>query len=191
MMRLRASFVVLLVAACGGGSSPGSLDTLPGDFAHAYCTKAFACCTMADIAIRFQGLSITDEASCEHTYSALLTLATAQTKSDISKGTVTYDSAAASACLDALAAESCPEFARSEGNLGEGSCPNPFQGKVADGMPCDNDAVCTSGYCEGDVQAPQPMNGTCKQLPTMGQPCPDFTCAAHLRCDLSTSTPSC
>ncbi len=185
------SLAFVVVAGCGGGSG-GSLgiDGLPAAYASHYCKKAFACCSSADIAVHFAGLNITDEASCESQYTGLFMIAISQDKQAIADGTLVYDGDAAAACLDLLDTQSCTDFARSGGDLSGASCPDPFTGKVAEGQSCVNDSVCTSGYCEGDTQAPVKA-GICKAPPTSGRPCPDFTCAANLRCDFTTGTETC
>src|SRR5690349_13110994 len=113
-----AMMVVVLLAGCGGGGgSSVALSDLPAKDAHAYCAKAASCCTMAEFTAKFQGFNppITDEASCESAFTALLQGLAASEQASISAGKITYNGSNAGCFIDALNSMSCTEFA-TEGN---------------------------------------------------------------------------
>lgn len=182
--------VVALVAAvgCGGGGGSVSMGDVPAKFSHAYCTKAFECCTSAEIAVQFGFFNppITTEAECETTYTSLISGFFASEQAGITAGKIVYHGDAAGSCIDNVSSESCAEFAANT----NGDCKAAFTGTVATGTTCANDDECTTGYCMGATTQP-PVNGTCADKPTNGQACPDFTCADGSFCDFSMQPPMC
>jgi hypothetical protein len=190
MLNLRSTLLALSLVACGGDDDSGNggsiaLSNLGTTIGTEYCAKTFDCCTAAEIADMFDGAPFTDEAGCVQFYTGFFMQLSSMYQASIDSGKLTYDGAAASQCVSAMRAMTCTDFARADDPLAT-ECPDPFQGNVANGTQCAYDEECVSGYCEGDVQFGMPKPGTCKDLPTSGQQCVDFTCADGLQCQNGT-----
>jgi len=185
---MRVALLVLLVA-CGGTSSGGGDDTQGlsvNDYSEqevdAYCAKAFQCCSASDRAALFADTNgqVSDQASCSSYYRTLYErFASNELHTAIGAGRIVYDSNAGTACLAATAALTCAVFART---AGKDDCSTPIIGQVPDTEACNFDEECASGYCEGDIELPIPMQGVCKELPGQGAPCPEDACAAGVQC---------
>lgn len=194
MINLRATVLVMALVGCGGDDDGGggggvAITDFGQRFADAYCTKAFSCCTTAEIPEYFDFFTFTTEAECKQTYGALFAGLTQMYQTSIDAGKIVYNASSAGACLDAVSALSCPQFATDEDTLND-RCPNPFEGQVANDMPCASDEECQSTYCEGDRQGNTPTNGVCKAIPAQGQMCTDFVCAQGSYCDSGTCAPA-
>jgi hypothetical protein len=185
---MRVVLLGVLLVACSGSSGGGdatgflTVDDYSEQEVDAYCAKAFQCCNASDREALFADTSgqVTDQASCSSYYRAAYERFAANLiHTAIGAGRIDYDSSAGSACLAATAALTCAVFART---AGKHDCPNPIVGQVADTEACNFDEECASGYCEGDIELPIPMQGVCKELPGQGGSCPEDACAAGVQC---------
>jgi hypothetical protein len=95
----------------------------------------------------------------------------------IARGTVTYDAAAARACLDALRANPCGFNANGPAAI---ACQRVFVGSQPAGGPCSLNEECgVEQFCSITTACP----GTCQARRTSGQDCSeDRHCAAGLAC---------
>jgi hypothetical protein len=173
---------VLLLAACGrlNGGDPVTLDQLPDRVAAATCSKAFACCSQAELAQMFGGLpgNPTTEPECEASLSQLFATTTLPAfQASIDGGRAVYDPDNASTCLDVVASESCAEFSASLG--GVMSCVLVLPA-VAPGGSCAATYECMTQDCQGASGSGNP-DGSCVPLPGPGDPCTDI-CQAGLFC---------
>ena len=183
--------LAVILGACGGGGGGGGSVAI-GDFgtqlSDTLCKKAFTCCTQLQLSTLFQSTTtLTTTAQCDTYVDANITgFAIPRYMASIAAGRVTYDGAAASACLDAISSATCPQFGIDEsGGAIPAVCAGFLVPAVAAAGACTQNYECTTGYCHGAVTAPTQMDGQCEADPTMGQAC-DSTCAAGLYCDQST-----
>ena len=184
----------LVLAACGndGGGGSVSIDNLGMELATASCRKQFDCCTAAELTAQYMGITyegqpITTEDQCVAFSNAVFSsLAVASYRTSIDMGRITYDGAAASACIDAIDALSCPAYAG--GKVDDLAGCHPFLiPKVADGGGCTQDYECTSKNCEGETTpfGGQATDGACKPIPAIGAACED-NCATGAYCSSGT-----
>jgi hypothetical protein len=183
------AIVSVTLSACGsdgggggGGGDPIALEDLGAALGAAHCAKAFECCTAAELPQFYANVPFSDVAGCEDYYNKFYNFLIPMFQASVDGAKMTYDGDAARDCVDAIAELSCTVFAANH-DIFEGRCASPFTGLVATGMPCAGDNECTTGYCEGEEElATPPTPGVCKTLPTVGQTCDDFDCAAGLEC---------
>lgn len=180
-----------VLIGCGGDDDGGggvALANFGTVFGSEFCGKAFECCTMAEVSEFFDGAPFTTETECTNFYGGFFMSLATMYQASIDAGRLEYNANASQQCVTALRAQACADFARDDDPLKD-NCPNPFVGKVANGMSCNMDEECVTGYCEGDSQFGNPMPGTCKHLPGSGAQCIDFTCADGFTCDSGTCEP--
>ena len=182
--------LLLLVAACGGGSNGNvPLDQLGQKLAATTCTKIFQCCNAAEIMQQFKDVNppITTEAQCEQYYGGLLSaLVVPDYQASVAAGRITYDGDAAGACLDAIGSLSCSQYTATSNSALPTSvtaCMQLTTPRVASGGACTQGYECTTNNCVGATVMPGGMNqdGMCEDLPAAGQPC-DFNCQTGLYC---------
>jgi hypothetical protein len=186
---------VVVVSACGGGGSSGSLDVddLSSRVATVMCGQLNDCCTPDEF--REETLGSADEAQCIQRYGGLFEgLLAGALRDSIAAGRVVYHADRAGACLDGYAAMSCLEFIRAREADGpfEG-CSDPFEGTVAIAGACTDDMDCISNYCSGDTldMNGNRLMGTCATPPAAGQPCDQFECGEGTYCQTGGQTPVC
>jgi hypothetical protein len=128
---------VVSVANCsGGGTGVGgegdsiAIQDLGSRDSQAECSRAVRCGVYPD------------QATCVAANPPLL----GQLMADVQAGKVKYDGAAASECLTALAAQSCPLSASPPLKYPE-ACRKAFQGTAVAGEPCFINQECVSGSC--------------------------------------------
>jgi len=167
----------------GDGGSGGSGGSSQGEqYVDAVCGKLFECCNAADLVARVGNSGIVDYAGCrvlyrtfwEGGYEPMMAEAEAA-------GRAEFDDAAFAACLDAMEAQPCGEFATG-GSVG---CDNFIIGKVDTGSACTQSFECTSKKCE--VASGAAM-GTCVDpAPAAeGAACDDDDdCAEGLYCEIT------
>ncbi len=182
-----------------GGAVPVDPLTIEQFFkaqAKDYCARFFGCCTAAEATQLFAGAQppVTDAASCEMLLGAVNAFHASQIDGAVAAGQMTWDAAAAAQCLAAIEGTSCADFARvatlteiSEMSLC--AAHQPVHGTVVNDMPCTDylqgGGSCQGGYCEkGTVTGMEVF--TCKPLPALGQPCPEYQCATGSFCESAT-----
>ena len=181
--------VCILIAGCGGGDNGTiDVDNFGMELAVASCAKQFDCCTDAEIAEQYMGITyddqpITTEEQCVEFATALFTtFATATFKESIEMGRVEYDGDAAADCVAAIESVSCSEYGTGAAALEEMGCRPYLIPKVAEGGGCTQDFECTTHNCVGAMQSGgQSTDGMCKPMPTAGEPCDD-NCADGSYC---------
>jgi hypothetical protein len=157
--------------ACGGGESV-ALDDVPAENARVACRKIFECCDAAERG----GFSppFTTEEECVASQRDFIESFFGSTRAAVEAGTIIYDGELARACFDVHAAQTCAEFATSLGLIGDTTpdCENALAGTISDGLSCDLDDECVTGYCE---------SGVCRAVPIAGESCLS-RCAGGLHC---------
>jgi hypothetical protein len=189
---MRKALTVALAAvlvACGGGSSDGGDGGTPG----AALTKAQFCEALATAIAGKLGTCLNASAAvvAEQKQDELVNCNDELRDGLGIPGTFRAD--LAPGCVQALAALSCSDFEALSSM--PPACDGVFTGTVANGGGCALDAACVAGsYCEGSGDGAVAC-GTCRAMPTAGQPCGNgedgFTCAAGLACDTSGTPPVC
>jgi hypothetical protein len=179
--RLFAGLAFALLAggsllACGGDEAPAGpgpipLDALRDELTNARCTWLARC-----------GYT-PDQKTCEATEGD--SDETLQLLADAVLGRVTYDPAAARACVEALRARTCDDQTASRTAIDE-ACGGMFVGTVADGGPCLLHEECTGGLCDTSMcMGDACCLGTCKQEPApaaIGADCSSTPCVAGAYC---------
>jgi hypothetical protein len=166
--------VASLVAGCPS-SNTGNLSRAEYDaqFVPALCDAVEACAgsTVSQIFLAASG-------GCEGGFGAGWENAVVPAMDmAIARGTVTYDAAAARACLDALRADPCSFTNNGAAAL---ACQGVWRGTQPAGGPCSLNEECgVEQFCSLTTACP----GTCQARRTSGQDCGEERhCAAGLTC---------
>lgn len=130
----------VFAGGCGGGeeapAGPGPIpiEALRAELGEATCAFDVRCGTMPNVDT-CQRIERSDD--------DLL-----QLLADVVYGRVTYDPAAARACVEARRARTCESLASETARL-DGACRGMFKGSIAPGQPCVTDLECASeGRCD-------------------------------------------
>jgi hypothetical protein len=181
-MRLRAAMMLLVtMSGLGCPSSGGSggaavpLDQLADELAQAFCHKAFTCCTTAER--QTNTATSADEAACRTTVAPQLGADISANQSAIAAGTMVYHPEKARACLDVVAALSCPDWGGDDRLTRFPECNQMWEGKVAPGGACTRNQECIGGACS-NISGPF----ACVGLPGLGEPCPTGNCQLGIAC---------
>jgi hypothetical protein len=180
-MRSRAAVLALALSGLGcpsnggGGGSSVSLDQLADELAGAFCRKAFTCCTAAEL--QANTATAADEATCRTTVAAQLGADISANQPAIDMGTMVYHPEKARACLDVVAALSCPDWGGDDQLFRFPDCNQIWEGKVAPGGACTRNQECIGGSCT-NISGPF----MCVGLPGLGEPCPTGNCQLGIAC---------
>jgi hypothetical protein len=172
---------VLSAGACGGESgeftdAPIALSELPARYAAASCT-AYERCAGADLVKLFLNgvdcTTLTERRILNGTFPMI--------QSKIDGGTVHYDGAKASACINAIAARTCATF----NDRDPPECLAAIDGTVDLGGDCTLDDECKGiAFCQSTTNT---CPGTCTSLLVAGMACSkNDHCAAGLVCSEET-----
>lgn len=181
-MKLRAAVLLLTISGLGcpssnsnGGGSAVPLDQLADELAGAYCHKAFTCCSTAER--QANAATAADEPACRTTTAAQLGTDISAYQSAIAAGTLVYHPEKARACLDVVAALSCPDWGGDDQLTRFPECNQMWEGKVASDGACTLNQECIRGVCTN-------INGpfACFGLPGLGEPCPTGNCQLGIAC---------
>ncbi len=130
-----------------GGTTTMTLSKYFDEIAEIHCNQAFSCRASfpTDRGYPFEDDWGTSVRECE----ALLVAAwnPAQVETEIAKGRITYDGAAAVSCLSGVAFAACPVYWQNGIDWAE-SCYHVVVGLVQTGGTCENDYSCTSFVCD-------------------------------------------
>lgn len=165
MVRTRTlSLLCVLVVACGtsddGGGDPIAVEETGGAVAEVICERLASCCDLT----QYAQAGFTDVASCEVALAGLFTSSQGEYEDAISRGTMTYDGAAAATCLRSLDRSDCTSGVFD----GAEECEQVWRGLVNDGAECRFNEECRSRLCSfADEQA---TTGLCA-VPAEGGPC--------------------
>lgn len=176
MNRLLTAFA-LFAAGC---HSSISIDQYFNDTSKTECEFIVKCCGGMQ-----QGMTYATVDDCVAANSNAQELAAL--KAEIKAGTLKYDGAAASSCLDAERSltSSCTntETASTVRHI-DSSCQNIIVGTAKVGAACNPDELaCAPGaYCDTSVSMSS-TSGTCTALLKSGQDCSNGYCDANLYCD--------
>jgi hypothetical protein len=156
-VRISYAALVLAVAACGGGGGASKaivLADFADDLQSAQCERLARCAMFPD------------QASCEAYFRVTQDVSLAGA---VSSGKVRYDGAAASACVDQTAQQSC-DLSTAAGRTAPAACIQMLAGTVNGGDPCELDAECASGTCEFPDNCPETgcCTGMCRPAPSPG-----------------------
>lgn len=194
------------VAGDVGPDLPGT-DPVPADWcgrwSAAWCALKARCTLPADPSWTESGCQV--EAARECWAGRFLAGA-------VDAGDVTFDGAAGSVCLDALASVSCAAYDRALATDPRGAlpeCGKVVSGTRTEGAPCALGVECAAGYgcafgaaCPGtctawvglegacdDARWCQPdaalcVGGACESLPGDGEACPEGACRQPFACDI-------
>ncbi|HET7501991.1 MAG TPA: hypothetical protein VFK02_13335 [Kofleriaceae bacterium] len=134
-------------AACGAARTIDYRD-LAGELERARCERFVRCAVFPD------------EASC---VGYLRAAADTSVAGAIDAGKIRYDGEAASACVDAIARQSC-DLTAEDARARPAACDRMLAGAIAGGEPCQIDAECVSGTCEPSSGCPESgcCAGTCR-----------------------------
>jgi len=168
---------VAAIAAPLGCSSGSGVDTTTycGKVAVTYCGNIMACCTGEERAAQLGELNVNDESKCQKDMATACEIQLAQTLWAVEQGTVEYDDALATKCLDAMKkpADACAVVAE-VAPWAEACKEGAFKGKVAKGSECHFSVECVEGASCNSAKK-------CEAPPAEGERC-DFTCAEGLYC---------
>lgn len=137
----------------GGDMTSMTLTKYFDEIAGIHCRQAFGCRDSFPAAERgypFEAEWGASEPACE----ALLIADwnPTQVETEIAKGRITYDGAAAVSCLQGVAFAACPEYWRVGIDWAE-SCYYVVVGMVQTGGTCENDYSCVSFLCDPTTHA--------------------------------------
>lgn len=135
----------------GGGSGGGEPTTMTlsqyfDKIAAVHCEQAFSCRDSYPVDRgAFEDTWTSTVPECE----AMLIGAwnPAQVETEIAKGRITYDGAAAVDCLQGVTFAACPDYWNRGIEWAE-SCYHVVVGQVQVGGACENDYSCTTFYCD-------------------------------------------
>ena len=154
-----------------GIGATGDVAAACAAYAHGYCGR-FAACSAIDFGIDYGTTAV-----CEQRISQLLCPAQFD-----APGTA-MSSAALMQCASAITSQSCGEW------MASAPSPCTMSGALGNGVGCEFDAQCTSGFC---AVARGSWCGVCRATIAVGQPCdPDSpACDPGLLCaDTGCTTP--
>jgi hypothetical protein len=158
------------VAGSAGGRPTLSIQEFIRQYNETYCGRVLACCTQAEASDRVD-LCIAGNAN-------LFGAATDALLIGAEQGRLALDEDAARACVEALGAMSCQQYA--DTNLDPLSCPSLVKPRAAIGDSCFTNHECISGSCERvsveDV-------GSCGPMPGPGEECRFWNCPKGYFCD--------
>lgn len=153
------------------------------------CEMAFRCCTPEEAVFVLLGPDaayVTSEGECADRFAPACRAEDARDDA-VDEGRLIVDQAAASACVDALAAarDACDlvAFRDAEEDIDResGSCALVTTGAVENGAPCAGDEECgPGGFCQRDDVTE--AEGTCVRPGSAGEECASLACAEGLVC---------
>jgi hypothetical protein len=169
------------------------------DHSQILCDHIFSCCNTAEIA---QMAFVDDKKPADHDGCVALHTRTGQgyiadTDAEEAAGRVALHVDQSDACAAETRGLNCADF---HARLVKVHLEDAFalcnsaivEPLVANGGQCKLYFDCQSGYCDapvsGKADGGAEVLGTCKPLPSAGQPCPGAVCADGLRCDPKTTT---
>ena len=197
-------------------SSDDELEDFVLKYAVRFCNKLFSCESRA-VSEYVSGAGINSPATCMEYYQAHYSPKRLTDGRD--NGRLSFDGAAASACVDRLEQLPCGEFGARIDVLDDEFqiCPDVFTGQAGEGEACFAHAECPDGsFCASTPGAPacqgvcQPSQGacgdqqcdpvteycddndTCQPLGAWGDACHSrFECNAAYYCESASSEPTC
>lgn len=172
-------FAIMLAAGC---SDPYSVDDYVVELAEVHCQRMLDCCTNDEYVDWWTSAVGTQD--CKTVWQSQLNVDDVHDALD--DGRVTFDPAAAHACLEALRVQACGEFEPAY-RYRETYCAASLRGRVADGGACALDVECESTRCTRDGSGV--LGGHCTPVAGRGEVCgngvrceaPD-ACQADGRC---------
>lgn len=174
----------LAFTACGETQEPqDEIEPATGlieSMANAQCDRIFVCCKEDEINVVLGGTEDPDKATCVRNFKKQLSaffgpgIEAAQTKNRIS-----LDPSKIDACGDAIRTQSCENISEEATQIQRfEACRNAVIAEQETAGFCDNDYECISGFCvTGDE------GGSCKTIPSVGDPCESQRCAKGQFCD--------
>jgi hypothetical protein len=171
MTKRTLGLLVISLAGCTGGVE---LEQLPEEYGATLC-GIVADCLPNDVA----AITPFSESTCQNDFAGGVRSSLDSIELQIERGTITYDGAAARACLDQTRALGCDTFIVATPEV----CRNIFIGNVEVGGDCSTNEECAGdAYCRA-ANCPD-QAGTCTATETMGGPCAgDAECSAGLVCE--------
>jgi len=147
-------------APAGGGTS---IDEAAASVAVDLCTKAFECCSAADLKALY---GVDNVIGCEVAVAFLVQSQVNAAKPAIEAGRVDYDGTALDRCLGDYGDQSCDMLR----TLTSFECKGLIVPKQGEGDECGISAECVDGYCDGSSNATNPV-GHCVPLKDDGADC--------------------
>ncbi len=169
-----------------GGSASVDVST-PGLFltnrAQAICAELFRCCDTAEIDSFFSefGAHVQNPSDCETAITSILGTLEPDWEALVASGEVTYDRAAAEACIAGFSNRECGVDTEELPAV----CDDVFLPNQEPGQACSDDASCKDtpagdySRCEIDTGA---ASGVCVAPPGIDEPCTFGGCASGLYC---------
>lgn len=170
--------LVVIVAACGGGSSSVNLADYPDELHEAFC-KYYERCGM-----------IEDVDTCLATNIGTRFRTSASEQGAITAGKLKFDKGAASKCADALAARDC-DVTSASARLFPAPCFEVTVGVQGDGEACAVNDECQSNLCDVPVCDGACCQGSCVGAAPagparVGESCASARCEDNAYCDEGT-----
>ena len=187
--------LLALAALAGCGAVHGiPIDQTATDIAQTVCSKAWTCCTVAQLmsndsagtsaATAAEDCTV-DVAPCEH---ACETKTAGDFRNQLSgvqqsvdKKRATYEQAKVDACLDTIRSTTCSMLNMTNHLTGVPGCDTFTTPLVSTGGACSHDYECISGWCKPPV-APATGDGVCAAA-VSGMSCTDVGCGVGFACD--------
>ncbi len=168
MKLLPLALVSSLFLGCGGDETdPITFQDLPNELAIATCAKSLDCCDSAELTE--QDIP-SDQGMCVTKLGPFVGILL-QFQPAIDAGKIIYDADRAGSCIAEQSALSCNDFARTDSAI----CDGIFQGTIAKDMACEFNEECVSQNCSDNTS-------TCQNQPSLGEACPEFSCATGMYC---------
>jgi hypothetical protein len=129
------------------GSAVISMTRYLEEYARIHCEQAFACRAAfpPDLGYSFEDAHGRSARECSEALVAYWDPDLLET--EIAKGRIRYDGAAAATCLDGVTYGPCDDFWR-YGVVWGAACYHVIVGNVAEGDACTTSYACTTGYCD-------------------------------------------
>lgn len=179
---MRTAIAVLVVAACSGGTTHGTIAAgdLEAAFEAAECDYQVRCGFFPDIA------------TCNSAYTGFHFAIDASVLAEIDAHEVVYDGGAARACIDSYANATC-DTTDAAGRITPVACDRVFTGTLGDGDACVNGHECLSQNCFIPICTVECCAGTCMggEKPVrakLGEACSTLPCTEGSFCDFSSMT---
>jgi hypothetical protein len=171
---------VLTMAALGCGSVTGiPIEKTATEYSQAICTKAYACCTAAQLMNNKS--AGTSEPECEASTADDFRRQLQQRQEAENAGRAKYDQAKVDACLAAIRAATCAELTTIRSLAGIPACDSTFVTPLVEiGGKCQQDFECIGGVCQ---KGPGAFDGVCAAGVAAGASCATDHCAQDLICD--------
>jgi hypothetical protein len=181
---LTGSALWLAIAGCGEVTGI-PIDKTANDFAQQICTKAYDCCTTAQL--MKNSATGTTEGECETTTAANFRQTLQNMQNSENAGRAKYDQTKVDACLTALRMASCSDLTMIYSINQIPACNSTFATPlVAAGDKCQQDYECIDGVCQRPARS---FDGVCVAGNTAGAACADDNrCSSDLICDGRSTT---